>query len=74
MDTSFTFYTLQNLNEIYTGYTSSLIQRFASHNIFGKDSTAKYRPWILKHDTELSFLFFLEIGGDIRHNISIKGR
>ena len=33
----------------YTGYTSNLIQRFRSHNIFGKDSTAKYRPWIVIH-------------------------
>ena len=36
-------------NRNYTGCTSNLIQRFASHNIFGKDSTALYRPWILVH-------------------------
>ena len=36
-------------NRNYTGYTSNLIQRFASHNIFGNDSTAKFRPWIVIH-------------------------
>ena len=34
-------------NRNYTGYTSNLIQRFKSHNERGKDSTAKYRPWIV---------------------------
>ena len=38
-----------NSKRNYTGYTSNLIQRFYSHNIFGKDSTAKYRPWIIIH-------------------------
>jgi putative endonuclease len=33
----------------YTGCTSHLIKRFCSHNVFGKDSTAKYRPWLLIH-------------------------
>ena len=33
----------------YTGSTSSLIVRFHSHNSFGKDSTAKYRPWVVMH-------------------------
>ncbi len=36
-------------NRNYTGCSSNLIQRFPSHNIFGHDSTAKYRPWILVH-------------------------
>jgi putative endonuclease len=36
-------------NRNYTGYTSNLIQRFKSHNELGKDSTAKYRPWIVVH-------------------------
>ena len=36
-------------NRNYTGYTTSLIDRFRSHNIFGKDGTAKYRPWIVVH-------------------------
>ena len=31
----------------YTGYTSHLIERFRSHNIYGKDSTARHRPWIV---------------------------
>ncbi len=33
----------------YTGYTSHLIQRIYSHNIFGKDGTRLYRPWIVVH-------------------------
>jgi putative endonuclease len=36
-------------NRNYTGCTSNLIQRFYSHNIFGKDSTRLYRPWIVTH-------------------------
>ena len=33
----------------YTGSTSNLVQRFYSHNIFEKDSTRLYRPWIVVH-------------------------
>jgi putative endonuclease len=33
----------------YTGITSNLLYRFKSHNLFGKDGTAKYRPWIVVH-------------------------
>ena len=33
----------------YTGFTSNLIQRFNSHNIYGKDSTRLYRPWVVVH-------------------------
>lgn len=33
----------------YTGYTTNLIERFKSHNIYGKDSTRFYRPWIVVH-------------------------
>ncbi|MBL7917609.1 MAG: GIY-YIG nuclease family protein [Bacteroidia bacterium] len=33
----------------YTGYTTHLINRFYSHNIFGKDNTRLYRPWIVIH-------------------------
>ncbi|MGZ3900948.1 MAG: GIY-YIG nuclease family protein [Bacteroidia bacterium] len=33
----------------YTGYTNHLIQRILSHNVYGKGSTAKYRPWIVIH-------------------------
>ena len=36
-------------NRNYTGYTTDLITRFASHNAFGKDSTRLYRPWIVVH-------------------------
>ena len=36
-------------NRNYTGYTNSLIQRFYSHNVFGKDSTRLYRPWTVIH-------------------------
>ena len=36
-------------NRNYTGSTGNLIQRFSSHNIFGKDSTRLYRPWIVVH-------------------------
>ena len=31
--------------KIYIGYTSNLLQRFASHQALGKDWTAKFRPW-----------------------------
>ena len=34
-------------NRNYTGYTSNLIERFYSHNIYGKDGTRLYRPWIV---------------------------
>jgi putative endonuclease len=33
----------------YTGYTSNLITRMSSHNVFGNDSTRLYRPWIVVH-------------------------
>jgi putative endonuclease len=33
----------------YTGFTSHLIERFYSHNFYGKDSTRLYRPWIVVH-------------------------
>lgn len=39
----------QKSNRNYTGCTSNLIQRFLSHNIFGKDGTGKYRPWVVVH-------------------------
>ncbi len=35
-------------NKIYIGYTSNLIHRFYSHNIYSKGGwTVKYRPWIV---------------------------
>ena len=33
----------------YTGSTSHLIKRFLSHNVFGKDGTSKFRPWVVVH-------------------------
>jgi putative endonuclease len=33
----------------YTGCTSHLILRMTSHNVFGKDHTAKFRPWFVVH-------------------------
>jgi putative endonuclease len=36
-------------NKNYTGHTSNLILRIASHNIFGKDHTSKFRPWEVIH-------------------------
>jgi len=36
--------------KIYIGYTSSLIERFKSHNyLSNKGYTCKYRPWIIVH-------------------------
>ncbi|GGD97492.1 GIY-YIG nuclease family protein [Planktosalinus lacus] len=35
-------------DKIYIGYSSSLIQRFYSHNTFSnKGYTVKFRPWIV---------------------------
>ena len=36
-------------NRNYTGFTTHLIERIRSHNIYGKDSTALYRPWVVIH-------------------------
>ncbi len=37
-------------NKIYIGYTSSLIERFRSHNFLSqKGYTFKYRPWIVAY-------------------------
>jgi len=34
--------------KIYTGYTSNLIQRFYSHNLYATKGWSKnYRPWIV---------------------------
>ncbi|HEV8285037.1 MAG TPA: GIY-YIG nuclease family protein [Chitinophagaceae bacterium] len=45
----YTVYILYSLsgNTIYIGYTSNLIQRFYSHNIYGHDWTRRFRPWIV---------------------------
>ena len=34
-------------NRNYTGFTTNLIERFRSHNIYGKDSTRLYRPRVV---------------------------
>jgi putative endonuclease len=46
---NYTVYILysQDHNQIYIGFTSNLINRFKSHNVFGHDWTAKFRPWIV---------------------------
>jgi putative endonuclease len=37
-----------SFNKIYIGYTSSLIDRFHSHNFHStKGFTSKFRPWIV---------------------------
>ena len=45
----FTVYVLysEEHNKHYTGYTNNIELRLKSHNEFGKDWTAKYRPWRL---------------------------
>ncbi len=48
----FVVYVLFSLshNKIYVGYSSDLINRIRSHNIYGKgDYTSKYRPWKVVH-------------------------
>ena len=44
---TYTIYLLfsEKHHKIYIGYTSNLIQRFKSHQKFGKDWNAKFRPW-----------------------------
>jgi putative endonuclease len=32
---------------VYIGYTSNLIERFHSHNIYGHGWTKRFRPWII---------------------------
>jgi len=40
----------EKYNIHYTGYTSDLINRFYSHNIYAtKGFTVKYRPWKVIH-------------------------
>ena len=45
----FTVYVLfsEHYSKHYTGFTSDLENRLNSHNEFGKDWTARYRPWKL---------------------------
>ena len=46
---NFSVYILLSLKIVsnYAGYTTHLIERIKSHNIYGKDSTARHRPWIV---------------------------
>ncbi|AHF14619.1 hypothetical protein NIASO_04295 [Niabella soli DSM 19437] len=39
-------------NKHYTGFTTDLELRLKSHNEFGKDWTARYRPWKLIYTKE----------------------
>ncbi len=45
----FTVYVLFSVKfqKHYTGYSSTIEERLASHNHLGNDWTAKYRPWKL---------------------------
>jgi len=45
----YTVYILYSVSfkTIYVGATSNLIQRFYSHNIYGKDWTKRFRPWVV---------------------------
>ena len=46
---TYTVYILysENFNKHYTGFTSNLSERLDSHNEYGSDWTARYRPWKL---------------------------
>jgi putative endonuclease len=52
---SFIVYILfsEKFNKHYTGFTSNLELRLKSHNEFGNDWTAKYRPWKLVYTKEI---------------------
>jgi putative endonuclease len=47
----FTAYALYSpkFRKHYYGYSSDMDARMLSHNILGKDWTAKYRPWVIIH-------------------------
>jgi len=51
---NYTVYILysQKFNKHYVGFTSNIELRLKSHNEFGKDWTAKYRPWKLIYSKE----------------------
>ena len=44
---TYTVYILysEKFNKHYTGFSSNVEERLNSHNNYGKDWTAKYRPW-----------------------------
>jgi len=40
----------EKFDKTYIGFTSSLIERFKSHNLLAKTGyTTKYRPWVVSH-------------------------
>jgi putative endonuclease len=43
----FTVYILfsERFNKHYTGFSSNYLDRIKSHNEYGKEWTARYRPW-----------------------------
>lgn len=49
MRMNYTVYVLyaSQFSKHYTGFTTNIELRLKSHNEFGKDWTAKYRPWVL---------------------------
>jgi len=42
----------KKFDRYYTGHTSNIEIRLRSHNEFGKDWTARYRPWKLIYTKE----------------------
>ena len=50
----YTVYVLfsEKYNRHYTGHSSNYRLRLQSHNEFGKEWTARYRPWKLIHTKE----------------------
>ena len=51
----------EKFKKIYIGYSTDLINRFYSHNIFArKGYTVRFRPWVLVyqefHDTKINAL------------------
>ena len=50
----FTVYILlsEKFNKHYVGFSSNILLRLKSHNEFGKDWTARYRPWKLIYTKE----------------------
>ncbi|MEI6790506.1 MAG: GIY-YIG nuclease family protein [Myxococcaceae bacterium] len=41
-------YSESNPEQVYTGYTTDLKQRFQAHNSIGSTHTSKYKPWKLQ--------------------------
>ena len=44
----------KSYNKHYTGFSTNLKVRLESHNDFGKDWTASYRPWKLIHTKDFA--------------------